>query len=264
MALRLAQAAAAAPGSDPVPPPGAAGSGGERGNGEGLGFSARRLPLTPPLRTHPPQENNKLPQHGGRRHRHSRRRPRAASWDGGGPIPPSRGGRAAAATGWLAAARAPRTPGRVIALRACAQQAPLGGAGRAGCAGVRGSARECACAAAGHVPPRGVGNAQARGGGRCRDGGMEAGPGRTGALLASGPLLRCGRPVELFPRGSAACPGVLAGSPGRQGLASLHGSRPAGLEEAAAVPLPDRGTAGSGNGRKRRNLPALPRFPGRI
>lgn len=254
MALRLAQAAEAAPGSDPVPPPGAAGSGGTgKGSDSAPGGSPSHRPAArthrrrttnyhnmaaaatvivaaAPALHHGTAADRSLPRGGGKQ------RPSLVGW-------PQPGRLARWGASWLFA-HAPS------GLLSAAQ------AGRA--------ALECACAAVGHVPPRGVGNAQARGGGQCHDGEMEAGPGRAGAPLASDPLLRWGRPVELFPSGSATCPGVLPGSPGRQGLASLHGSRPAGLEAAAAVPLPDRGTAGSGSGRKRRNLPALPRVPGRI
>lgn len=135
MALRLAQAAAA-PSGDPVPPAGAAGSGGT-GNGERLGFSARRFPLPPPLRTHPPQENNKLPQHGGYHHlRRCRHRPRTASWDGGGPVPPLRGGRAASsAVGYTG----PRRSVRVY------RQRPLRMRRAASCPLRRSAGRECAC-----------------------------------------------------------------------------------------------------------------------
>lgn len=191
-------------------------SGGARGDGKGLRVSARPLPFPPPLSTHPPQENNKLPQHGGGRHnRRCRRRPRAASWGSGGPGPPSRGGRTAGAADWPAGAQVLRTP-LTSAPSAHAPSCRLA-TGRPG--------QECACATAGHVPPRRGGVAPARGAvrrGRLA-GGMADGPGSCRLPAAVG--LGRGAGPEWF----RTLPGFPAGSPCRLGLALAQGSRPAGF-----------------------------------
>lgn len=224
-------------------------SGGERGgDGEGLGFSARQLPLPPPLRTHPPRENNKLPQHGGRR-RPCRHRPRAASWDGGGPDPPSRAGRAAGAAGWLAGA-----------LCACAE--PPSGAGRAG-------ARMCGGGGGGDAPAR----AELRWG--CRGGGMAAG---SRLPLALGRQRPWGKAVEPSPGGSAPCLGSLQAVRVAWAQPPPTGEqvrRPPALREAVGCGLAACGAGragcgdfagpgqivGSGNGRRRRRFSVLPGLP---